>query len=51
MSKDHRGVSLAEFTEVMRQVLLSRPSKCAQYENRKPTKEEQSRRWRLVRKP
>lgn len=43
-----RTPTLKEFTEAARAVLLSKPPRRAQYENRKPTQEELNERWRLV---
>ena len=45
-----RKLSLKEFAEAARAVLLSKPKGRAQYENRKPTAEELRQRFRLARK-
>ena len=41
---------LKSFTKTVREVLLQKPPRRAQYENRKPTPEELRRRFRLVQK-
>ena len=42
--------TMKKLEEAVRQVLLAAPVKHADYENRKPTKEELKTRFRLVRK-
>ena len=44
------GVSEEEFTEALKQILLSKETP-SRSENREPTQEELARRFKLVRKP
>ncbi len=44
---DFKSVSLDEFREAIRQVLLVKSADHAAYENRKPTPKERHEKWRL----
>ena len=42
-----KKITLKQFEDAIKGVLLTKPKKRAEYENRKPTSKEQNQRWRL----
>ncbi len=42
-----KDITWEEFEEAVRKILLAKPVRRAEYENRKPTEEERNERWRL----
>ncbi len=45
--KDLKPITEAEFSKAIKEVLLSKPTKKASYENKRPTKQELNTNWKL----